>query len=317
MTLSRQEKILCGVLAGILVFWFAVPRPSSSERFLSHARSSTSEHSLEVDEVRSDSNGLSSEKTLEQSGPREIQDQRALALLRQLSDAHQNPGSLLDPSLAPTVAEFDQSLPPRTIEPKEEVYLDTSPRMMPTKIFDNPFWQARTQGEAVWMDAQGFPRDFNVLSWDRFAVEKAAKAGNRTAMNMLMHIRLEQGDPKWDREFGLVRNPSAYNARLRAVVALGFIGPGDFALRQRGGWREPKPVNVVEAIAWDQIAQRFGDYSNTWFTSLYAYDQPAISLSMKDLSTVHNFVRQTMGPKFNRFVQFYARERAAGPDGQK
>jgi hypothetical protein len=95
--------------------------------------------------------------------------------MRRIFELSKNPGSLVDPSLAPVVEQFQRELPARQLRPKELTFVGDGTSRMPSGFVDFPFWKARTEAEASWMDAQAFPRDFNVLSWDRFRWKRRPK----------------------------------------------------------------------------------------------------------------------------------------------
>lgn len=146
------------------------------------------------------------------------------------------------------------------------------------------YWQARTDGEALWMDERGFPEDMDILKWPRQEIEQLAATGSLRAKNQMMHLRLEAGEENWG-DADAIRFGSLYFARLRASYELGLIGPGLAALHQRLGYLTPEDRSVrqvVKGLAFDFLAQRMGDESQLRHLHEHTYSRGSPAFAAVD-----------------------------------
>jgi hypothetical protein len=137
------------------------------------------------------------------------------------------------------------------------------------EIMNPSHWQALSEMEAWWMQANGFPPSLDVLNWSRTDLESRSKRGELIAKNQLMLAKIEAGETNWE-DLDALRYGSAYYCRLRAAYEFGLIYPGRAAEAGRHGISANYASirNHVNALAYDQLAQRFGD--NTLLSEFYS-----------------------------------------------
>jgi hypothetical protein len=66
-------------------------------------------------------------------------------------------------------------------------------------------------------------------------------------------------------------------------------------------------IRIQQALAWSEIAVRFGDSS----VMDMAVNADHFPVSIRDIAAANFFVMQVLGPNFDRFIQLDARNRAA------
>lgn len=166
-----------------------------------------------------------------------------------------------------------ENKPPTTAGPVRGLALSTSiaPRRMDFSLYESPFARrlapgekrrlddaglyARTAAEASWMDANGFPRDYDFDRWDRNLIEDAASKGDIMAKNMLLLLKARDGSQtplqfQVEARTVLKETRSAYTARVLAMDALGLL-------------REGTKPNYSDFWKWYVVGLNMGDNEMT------------------------------------------------------